>query len=360
MNIGIAACMTRFVLMLLLASTLTTPVAAIEIEMDRGNATSTIIVTGPIEPGDADKLKAYWDEYAYDSFRFVVAFDSPGGSLGEGLEIGEFLRAQKADTTIGRYLPVPEYPGVWRDVGGGECHSACAIAFMGGFNREVPEGAAIGFHQFSGGSPGTAAEVMERSQYVAAHLAGYLRGMGAKSELFELMSKASPSDLFIPTPIQIVDLGIVPANVFSNFQLRPKGGAIVASAANPRNTEGLEYLYEIEATCTGSTPTLNLYGEPNALRLREDQARWFNEANGFRLDGALGSLAFTGGVSVNHSNIHLATLYLDPDAARIIGAGGFWLYVDGGMTANGAFLSGQIDAPHGGDPAIQAVFRQCF
>ena len=38
------------------------PAGAIEIWMDRGNAHSTIIVAGPIERGDAEKLKAYWEE----------------------------------------------------------------------------------------------------------------------------------------------------------------------------------------------------------------------------------------------------------------------------------------------------------
>ncbi|MQX01383.1 hypothetical protein [Sinorhizobium meliloti] len=128
-----------------------TSAAAVEISMERGNATSKIIVTGSIERGDAQRFKDYWDENAYDSFRFIVSLDSPGGSLVDGIEIGQFIRKNGAHTEVRRYSG--EIPGRYREeLSSAECYSACALAFMGGVEREVADDGKIGFHQFYGGS----------------------------------------------------------------------------------------------------------------------------------------------------------------------------------------------------------------
>ena len=65
-----------------------------------GNAVEAIFhqVTGPIEPGFADRLAAHLDQNA-EGFR--VRFDSPGGDLFEGLAVGYVLREREMHTEVG-------------------------------------------------------------------------------------------------------------------------------------------------------------------------------------------------------------------------------------------------------------------
>ena len=65
--------------------------------------------------------------------RIVVRFDSAGGNLVGGLELGNALRELNATTSVNN---------------GARCVSACAYAFLGGARRSVT-GGRIGVHNFS-------------------------------------------------------------------------------------------------------------------------------------------------------------------------------------------------------------------
>lgn len=142
----------------------------------RGNASfcaPRILARGIIDDGASDRLKSMLDERPGST----VVFDSPGGSLQEGLRIGLLLRSRGLDTAMApeysEELP-PDSPETFRVVATDtECFSACAYAFMGGASRTLEEGARIGVHQFHGGtndSGEAAAQVMTSvlSQYVVA------------------------------------------------------------------------------------------------------------------------------------------------------------------------------------------------
>jgi hypothetical protein len=92
---------------------------------DRG--TKFLLIAGPIVSGDAAKFKR---TIAAETPSIVV-FDSPGGALVEGLEIGEMISARKMDTLV------PEKT---------MCASACALAWLGGGKRFLDPTARIGFH----------------------------------------------------------------------------------------------------------------------------------------------------------------------------------------------------------------------
>lgn len=72
----------------------------------------------------------------------AVVLNSPGGSLYEGLQLGEFFYRAKIATFVLGY--------------GGGCFSACSLAFLGGRDvstggpsRTKMTGGRLGFHQFS-------------------------------------------------------------------------------------------------------------------------------------------------------------------------------------------------------------------
>ena len=98
---------------------------------------------GRIEAGDLKRIRDLVPKVKSlnPENQVYVSWHSPGGSLGEGMEIGRYLREQG----IGTIVPPS-----------GICASACVIAFWGGFDGEnrrvrriVMGGARLGVHRFA-------------------------------------------------------------------------------------------------------------------------------------------------------------------------------------------------------------------
>jgi hypothetical protein len=63
--------------------------------------------------------------------RAILVFDSPGGDLLSGIEIGKEIRARGFWTFIKRDT---------------RCASACALAWLGGVRRNISPAGFVGFH----------------------------------------------------------------------------------------------------------------------------------------------------------------------------------------------------------------------
>ncbi|MEZ5844493.1 MAG: hypothetical protein R3D27_12290 [Hyphomicrobiaceae bacterium] len=99
-----------------------------------------LLLQGPIEKGDTERLKALVEQNRIDTHSKVprLCLHSPGGSYAEGLKLAEFLM----DNNIGTGVPATA-----------KCYSACAIIFMGGtfpwkgqINRFLHAQGTLGFH----------------------------------------------------------------------------------------------------------------------------------------------------------------------------------------------------------------------
>ena len=103
-----------------------------------------IKISGVIEPGDAAKLAAILEDWS--TFHLGIVFESPGGNFLEGLRLAKTIRTAWAgnESNLG---------GVYV-LNGGDCLSACALAFAGSVDlnhdlndvRYIQNGAKIGFH----------------------------------------------------------------------------------------------------------------------------------------------------------------------------------------------------------------------
>lgn len=109
-----------------------------------GDHFSVLKISGRINAGDAKVVEEMLEEI----YSFVVVLDSPGGSLQDGIEIGEyFSNSLKASD--------PSFNGVYV-LNGSECLSACALIFaLSSGARELSQadsirflevGAQLGFH----------------------------------------------------------------------------------------------------------------------------------------------------------------------------------------------------------------------
>lgn len=144
-----------------------------------------VYAVGDVEQEDAERLRVFARENGIDWAR--VHFDSPGGSVLGGLELGEAIRALKFDTAVGS---ASQSTG---EQGTAICASAAAYAFAGGINRffEGDEGL-LGIHRFYSDqalSPDT-------SQIISGMIVSYLRRMGIDPTLFSLACEADANGMF--------------------------------------------------------------------------------------------------------------------------------------------------------------------
>jgi hypothetical protein len=122
-----------------------------------------LMAVGTIEPGIAKVFAAEVEKRG--SYVKTIVLRSPGGSVGDALEMGRLIRAKKFSTEVeaGRY-----------------CASSCPLVFASGVERRAGDKAQIGVHQVfamsrDGISP---AAGMADVQRIAADCQKYLRDMG--------------------------------------------------------------------------------------------------------------------------------------------------------------------------------------
>lgn len=339
---------------------------ALGIDAKLYNTGATFVLDGVIEPGDADRFRAYYEETA-DGYSFSVTLNSPGGNMAEGIRLGRLFRELGIHTYVLQYPKRPANMGQFdyadiEAVPGAQCASACAIAFMGGVDRVVPPNGELGFHQFYGGDPQrSSADTMVSTQAISAMMASYLREMGASPELFERMSITPPDNLFAPTPAELSALGITTSRAFRGFRLMPKDGDVVATATNPRNLTALERVFEVETFCWKGRPMINLYAESATQSLPPEMANPnTTHFDGFWVETRLGSKSFGNENARYYAEQRLlATLMLDLETALALATGPASFRVNS-YTASGVFLSAEIDSEPGGDEAIRASFKGCL
>lgn len=127
-----------------------------------------------------------------DSWRATIYFDSPGGNLGGGIELGRAIREFSYDTFVGTtykdWLRVPanqRLEPVERILSLNPiCVSACVYAFLGGKQRKLDENAKLGVHQFRSTS-GDAGEASTQS--TLSTMSRFIREMGANLGILELV-----------------------------------------------------------------------------------------------------------------------------------------------------------------------------
>jgi hypothetical protein len=160
-----------------------------------------IYAEGAISDGVAKRLKDFvvQNKVPHNSF---IYFNSPGGLVGEALEIGKVIRAnhfytdiiKQGDTINGKIVNLP-----------GQCYSSCTYAFLGGAFRwlSVP-GSLYGVHRFYGVNISS-----DDAQQGSAELLNYISSMGVDSTLFYETTKAGKDGINILTPERMLQLKVI-------------------------------------------------------------------------------------------------------------------------------------------------------
>lgn len=169
-----------------------------------------ITLTGEIEPGDVERLRAELAKYLdRDVSSILFLFDSPGGSLIEGLELGKFIASLPVMTSaeVGTF-----------DNPSAICASACVYAFLGADYRYTSMEGQLGVHRFFGGADEmAAAEAMDISQTISAEITGYLRSRRVDPAFFEDIVSSAPDEINWVSKERLTEVGVLTQGIASEL-----------------------------------------------------------------------------------------------------------------------------------------------
>lgn len=145
------------------------PAKAASFRSATAGAAPMVLISGEFAYGDGERFQRLAATLPKAT---TVVFDSPGGNLMAGLQIGETIRAKGYGTLV---------------ADGSVCASACAIAWLGGTKRYLSSGGRLGFHAASGengiSAPGNAL------------VGAYMARLGLKADAVYALTAASPYDI---------------------------------------------------------------------------------------------------------------------------------------------------------------------
>jgi hypothetical protein len=191
------------------------------------NLVQYVFADGVITDGTADRLAEFLRKKNVQPGALVY-LNSPGGSLGEGMKLGQVIRQARLNSNIGRLdslltlkpgerLPQncahetdPEQYSIcmYKDVkiAPGDCMSACTLAYLGGDYRYMSEGSRFGVHRFY--STVNSATALDDAQIISGEILQYLSAMGIDPRLFSLMTKAGPNDILFLDRTELASLHV--------------------------------------------------------------------------------------------------------------------------------------------------------
>jgi hypothetical protein len=163
-----------------------------------------LIATGTIAPGSAEAFAS--EVNARGEYIKTIVLSSPGGSVGDALEMGRLIRARAFATEV-------EQNRI--------CVSSCPLVFVGGVKRAAGTGAIIGVHQVFAPDAAEAArhDTMSEAQRVSARCQRYLADMGVDLRMWVHAMETAKDRLFIFSANELRELSIVtPPSVAANAE----------------------------------------------------------------------------------------------------------------------------------------------
>ena len=187
-----------------------TRIETVELAGDGMRPTQMILGSGPIQLGDAQVFDAFMANLPptdhFEGTQWGIALNSPGGSLQEGVRLGERFRAHVVTTMV---------------LNGQACESACAVAYLGGAaayavaeatERLLQPGARLGFHGIAVSEAAVAAanDTLDLARTTGAVIRDYAIRMGVRDVgLVQSLFNTPPEEMeYVDTAAEILGLGI--------------------------------------------------------------------------------------------------------------------------------------------------------
>ncbi len=201
--------------------------------MDMG-LRQTIYADGVITSGTAARLNDFLNMH-HAIPGAMIDFNSPGGNLQEGLQIGRLIRKRNLQTNI--FQQGAEHKP---DQLKGSCYSACSIAFLGGIVRYAPANTAFGVHRFAiPQNTLTGDQALDASQIQSSQIAEYINFMGIQPGFISEMNLASSNDINILSQQKLTALRIITPQRETVWELRTTPTGEVYVAGETKDIRGL-------------------------------------------------------------------------------------------------------------------------
>ncbi|WP_223532802.1 hypothetical protein [Pseudomonas sp. GL-RE-20] len=137
----------------------------------------------------------------------TLYFNSPGGSLVEGITLGRVIRTLGYSTGIGEFGKEYNFKDTQKEIRA-ICASACVYAFAGGVLREyLYQDTLLGVHQFYRSEKENIGDIGD-TQKLSAMILAYLTEMGVNSRAFVIASLATKDDMIWITPSEAAALNL--------------------------------------------------------------------------------------------------------------------------------------------------------
>jgi hypothetical protein len=160
-----------------------------------------IFASGEISKGTTARLVTFMKDNNLHGG--VVIFNSPGGSLIEGVKLGTEIRRLGLNTAIGSLGP-----GGIR-LSSGTCASSCAYAFAGGLYRFFygKKDELLGIHQFYSSQNNNSADIGD-IQKISSVIVSYLSQMGVDPQAFSIASSSRGDSMYWLSKDEAISLNL--------------------------------------------------------------------------------------------------------------------------------------------------------
>lgn len=300
-----------------------------------------IYAVGEITPGTTGRFKAFMRSRGITNARIVL--DSPGGSLIEGMKLGEAIRQGGFDTTI----------GTMRDriaASTAICASACAYTFAGGVNRFLGQySGRLGLHQFYSESGATGD--VGTTQQISGVLVSYLQQMGVDADAFSIATLSKPTGVYWLTLAEAQELR------FSNDGVSPTKAELKMVSMTPYlrlEQEKFNFTARVLFICQDHQVSIaaGVVTSPEASRehvlgLRRAYLE-LDGTDGFVMSGAAAAVA-------DGSVVWIRRVMSPQDAAALLATHDLGMWTEGGGAIR---WGGNIDLSRVHDQ-MRSYFSQC-
>jgi hypothetical protein len=170
--------------------------ATVRSETSPNNRFVHVHISGPIAPGDADRVKNVRPVETQRSIRASLAdrpHDSAGGSVREALRIGRLLRSQNAVVMVGA-----------------NCQSSCVFVLMSGVMRfgfdSGGSASRVGVHRPHLGEAEVGQDFLRSYRQLRSELEAYFDEMRVSRALLDLMYSVRPEDMRVLANSELEEL----------------------------------------------------------------------------------------------------------------------------------------------------------
>jgi hypothetical protein len=166
-----------------------------------------IFANGEIDNGAAKRLERLIVKNNIPN-NSMIFFNSPGGSVGEAMQLGKILRKHKIFSGVAIENTTTQTGSRFaRDPG--NCENACVLAFIGGHFRYSSQDSKLGFNNFLTSDTGVSKSLL--LDPIKSEIKNYITEMGVEKSFFEIISNPDQSIKF-----EIGNLELEKYNVINN------------------------------------------------------------------------------------------------------------------------------------------------